>query len=119
MNKNYLKKGETYHIEHIDNDITLVNFPINSSVKVLPFFNKFGSKEIDNLRDRINEICDIELRVEDYLGKILLIAFYFLFGKADMVIINTAGLSEQSIVFLERNLQIITRVLNKVALINR
>lgn len=114
----HLEKRKVYATHEVDR-VELINFPFGSSLKIIPIFEKISPSDRSLVKERIDEICKIELWAEDTLGMLLVDVVYLFMQDVDMVIVNTAGLSEQSILFLEEKLPLIADKLHKVAVINR
>lgn len=110
--------GKVYSASKI-NKIELMNFPSKNSFKVVPFFNEIKEAERIKIKEKIDEICKIELRTGDTLGMLMTNVMYLYMLGTDMVVVNTDGLSNQSILFLEENLSVMAEKLNKVAIVNR
>jgi|GEM_PF-5621862 len=112
-----IEKGKVYSANDIDK-VILINFPIDSAVKVY-YFDQIKSSVRNELKEEIDKMCNIHLRTIDWLGKIMVVSMYFFTQGTDMIIVNTAGLANHSILFLQENLSIIAEKLNKVAIVTR
>jgi len=82
-----------------------INFDYSYSIKIIPFFEKIEMKERDFLIDSFFHLTDTNMRIDDLLGKLHIILLKILFDGERNLVINSIGLSENSIEFLIDNLR--------------
>lgn len=81
-----------------------VNFDKDSSIKIIPHFEKIKKKEFDELNIFFNNF-NIKLRTDDYLGKLHFVVLKILLENSNktVLLINNVGLTNASIDFLKNN----------------
>lgn len=101
FNKNLLVE-DLYFGNNIEK--ILINFNLNESIKIIPFFEKIKQKELNNFISVFNNI-GIDLRLDDLLGKLHIVILKFLIDKQkkQILIINDIGFTPISIDFLKLN----------------
>ena len=101
FNKNLLVE-DLYFGNNIEK--ILINFNLNESIKIIPFFEKIKQKELNNFISVFNNIV-IDLRLDDLLGKLHIVILKFLIDKQkkQILIINDIGFTPISIDFLKLN----------------
>ncbi len=85
-------------------DVVYNNFHINSSVKLIPFFEKIKKSELKNLL-KIFSDKGIDLSLHDVLGLLHVVILKILIdsNKKQVLIINDIGFAKESIDFLQTN----------------
>ena len=100
-----------------NNKFIFINFDNKYSIKIIPFYNEIRDKQ--KLIELFNQLTNLEIRVEDLLGKLHLVILKILINEDENpspndIIINSIGLSKNSILFLIDNLnKIISRFKNR------
>lgn len=98
-----------------DIDMVLINFNLDTSIKIIPFFEKIRKKELDNLLGVFDNL-GIDLRTTDLLGKLHVVILKILLDKEvkQVLVINDVGFTLSSIDFLQHNFsKLIARFENK------
>ncbi|WP_310379395.1 hypothetical protein [Flavobacterium sp.] len=85
-------------------EVILINFNLDTSIKIIPFFEKIEKKEVDKLVNIFRSL-DIDLRLDDLLGKLHLVLLKILIDeqKKQILIIDDVGFTSASINFLQLN----------------
>lgn len=91
-------------------DFIFINFDNEYSIKIIPFYN--GPRDKQKLIELFNQLTNLDIRVEDLLGKLHLVILKILINEdenpsSNDIIINSNGLSQNSIQFLIDNLNTI------------
>ncbi|MET3529002.1 hypothetical protein DRF59_20630 [Chryseobacterium flavum] len=91
-------------------DFIFINFDNEYSIKIIPFYN--GLRDKQKLIELFNQLTNLDIRVEDLLGKLHLVILKILINEdenpsSNDIIINSNGLSQNSIQFLIDNLNTI------------
>ncbi|WP_426279167.1 hypothetical protein ACN9MN_08070 [Chryseobacterium sp. S-02] len=82
-----------------------INFPDEYSIKVIPFFEKIGKKERNDLVKLFYQLTNIEIMIDDFVGKIHLVLLKILMdGEKNNIIVSNVGLSNNSYTFWIENL---------------
>ncbi|WP_330744415.1 hypothetical protein [Chryseobacterium sp. CP-77] len=83
-----------------------INFSDEYSIKINPFFESIDNSEKKTLIQLFFQLTSINIRIDDLLGKLHIIVLKILLdGKKDKIIINSLGLSNDSIIFLKSNFE--------------
>ena len=85
-------------------EVILINFSSDTSIKIIPFFEKIEKKEVDKLVSIFRSL-NIDLRLDDLLGKLHLVLLKILIDeqKRQMLIVDDVGFTKASINFLQIN----------------
>lgn len=99
-------------LDHLkeNGEFIFINFENDYSVKIIPFYDKITNKQ--KLIEHFNQLTNVNIRVEDLVGKLHLVILKLLIDEDKSqnprdIIINSIGLSLNSIQFLIDNLNII------------
>ncbi|EFK37577.1 Uncharacterised protein [Chryseobacterium gleum] len=84
-------------------NLGFLNFPEDYSIKVDSFYERLENNTIINLGNEIENIIKEKLLLEDadYSEKMFL-TLYYLLKEKNIVIVNTAGMSFESIDYLKK-----------------
>ena len=87
-----------------DVDVILINFSSDTSIKIIPFFEKIEKKEVDKLVS-VFRCLNINLRLDDLLGKLHIVLLKILIDeqKKQILIVDDVGFTPASINFLQIN----------------
>jgi hypothetical protein len=102
-----------------DADIVFINFNIDNSIKIIPYFEKIKKKELKALTNVFSNF-NISLRTDDFLGKLHFVMLKFLNEeqKKQVLIVNHVGLTNESIDFLQLNFnRLINQYKNKLIIV--
>jgi hypothetical protein len=99
-------------------NLGILNFPEDYSIKVNSFYERLENNAIIDLGNEIENIIKEKLLLEDadYSEKMFL-TIYYLLKEKNIVIVNTAGMSFESIDYLKKIFPYIVSYLNKVLII--
>ncbi len=114
---NYLETGALYFSNIKTDEVVLINFHTKNSVPV-SFFEKLKKAEIEQLTAKFDELCNTNLHVHNWLGKLVIVSMHYLTTKTDMIVVNASGLANDSILYLTENLSIVANALNKLVIVN-
>lgn len=106
MNSNLSKIG-FQELQDLKNkeEYIFINFDYSYSIKIIPFFEKIEMKERDSLIDSFFHLTNNNIRIDDLLGKLHIILLKILVDGEKNLVINSIGLSDNSIEFLIDNLR--------------
>lgn len=106
MNSN-LSKIVFQELQDLKNkeEYIFINFDYSYSIKIIPFFEKIEMKERDSLIDSFFHLTNNNIRIDDLLGKLHIILLKILVDGEKNLVINSIGLSDNSIEFLIDNLR--------------
>ncbi len=85
-------------------EVILINFNLDTSIKIIPFFEKIEKNEVDKLVSVFRSL-DIDLWLNDLLGKLHIVLLKILSDeqKKQILIIDDVGFTSTSINFLQLN----------------
>ncbi|MEJ5104368.1 hypothetical protein [Chryseobacterium sp. MYb328] len=106
MNSN-LSKISFQELQDLKNkeEYIFINFNYSYSIKIISFFEKIDMKERDSLIDSFFHLTNTNIRIDDLLGKLHVVLLKILVDGEKNLIINSIGLSENSIEFLIDNMR--------------
>lgn len=106
MNSN-LSKISFQALQDLKNkeEYIFINFDYSYSIKIIPFFEKIEMNERNSLIDSFFHLTNNIIRIDDLLGKLHIILLKILVDGEKNLVINSIGLSENSIEFLIDNLK--------------
>nr|WP_315034801.1 hypothetical protein [uncultured Chryseobacterium sp.] len=116
---NFIKLDDLkYYLDNKGFDYCFLNFPMDYSLKVNNYYEKMKRNCVIDSKKEISDIIKEEFLLEDasYSEKIILISYCLLMRK-DFVIVNTAGMSFESIEYFNRIFTSIISHLNKIIII--
>ncbi|NIF03887.1 hypothetical protein F3J23_00370 [Chryseobacterium sp. Tr-659] len=95
------------------NEYIFVNFAYTQSLKINYFYDEIKKSERNKLIKLFNQLTDIEIRVDDTLGKLHIVLLKLLInGKQNNIVISTIGFHMISFEFLINNFKKIFNNLN-------
>ncbi|WP_295231454.1 hypothetical protein [uncultured Chryseobacterium sp.] len=102
-----ISKISFQELQHLKNkeEYIFINFDYFYSIKIMPFFEKIEMKERDSLIDSFLHLTNTNIRIDDLLGNLHVVILKILVNGEKNLVINTIGLSENSIEFLTDNLK--------------
>ncbi|MFP7655378.1 hypothetical protein [Chryseobacterium proteolyticum] len=102
-----LSKINFQELQNLKNkeEYIFINFDYLYSIKIIPFFEKIEINERNSLIDYFFHLTNTNIRIDDLLGKLHVILLKILVDGEKNLIINSIGLSENSIEFLIDNMK--------------
>ncbi|WP_185290882.1 hypothetical protein [Chryseobacterium lactis] len=83
-----------------------INFSYEYSIKINPFFKSIDDTERNTLIQLFFQLTNIDIRVNDLLGQLHIIVLKILLDdEKDNIIINSLGLTDDSIIFFKSNFE--------------
>ncbi|MGG7440434.1 hypothetical protein ACQ7CU_20395 [Chryseobacterium arthrosphaerae] len=83
-----------------------INFSYEYSIKINPFFESIDDTERNTLIQLFFQLTNIDIRVNDLLGQLHIIVLKILLDdEQDNIIINSLGLTDDSIIFFKSNFE--------------
>lgn len=85
-------------------DVVFVNFGTNTSVKIVPFFEKIKKKELNNLLEFFKNM-KVDLHSHSIIGMLHIVLLKLLLDIAEeqILIVSDTGFNKESIIFLQKN----------------